>query len=173
MTEYKVIRSRRRTLCISVKADGRVIVRSPSGMSENDIRTVVEKAGSWIEKAKKRVASRPASGMNIPLGEEEIKALKRRAAEHLPELIGKYSELTGLKPSAVKITSARTRFGSCNSKNALCFSYRLMLYPEAATEAVVMHELAHIKYKNHGEKFYSLIYKYMPDYRERKKLLRQ
>jgi len=47
-----------------------------------------------------------------------------------------------------------------------------MLYPEKAIDYVVVHELAHIKHKNHSKKFYSLIEKYMPDYKERQVLLK-
>ena len=47
-----------------------------------------------------------------------------------------------------------------------------MLYPDDAIDYVVVHELAHIKYKNHGKNFYELIEKYMPDFRERQKLLK-
>ena len=78
----------------------------------------------------------------------------------------------GLKPSSVKITSAEKRFGSCSSKNGLCFSWRLLAYPTAAVEYVVVHELAHIKHHNHSPAFYALIEKYMPDYKERQKLLK-
>ncbi len=47
-----------------------------------------------------------------------------------------------------------------------------MRYPEAAIDYVVVHELAHIVHKNHGKAFYALIDAYMPDYIERKKLLK-
>ena len=77
-----------------------------------------------------------------------------------------------LKPSRITITGARTRFGSCSSKDNLSFSYLLMLYPEAAREYVVVHELAHLSEMNHSKRFYAIIEKYMPDYKERKKLLK-
>jgi predicted metal-dependent hydrolase len=78
----------------------------------------------------------------------------------------------GLRPAGVKITSAAKRFGSCSAKNSLCFSWRLMRYPEAAIDYVIVHELAHIRHKNHGRDFYTLIGAVLPDYRERKKLLK-
>lgn len=84
-----------------------------------------------------------------------------------------YSEKMGLYPASVKITSAATRFGSCSGKNSICFSYRLMLYPPEAVDYVVVHELAHIKEKNHSARFYALVERYMPDYREREKLLKK
>ena len=78
----------------------------------------------------------------------------------------------GLKPKGVKITSAKKRFGSCSANDSICYSWRLMLYPKEAIDYVVVHELAHIVHKNHGQGFYSLIEKYLPDYKERENLLR-
>ena len=95
----------------------------------------------------------------------------RHMKQYTP-LVEKYSKLMGLKPSSVKITSAEKRFGSCSSKNGLCFSWRLLAYPTAAVEYVVVHELAHIKHHNHSAAFYALIEKYMPDYKERQRLLK-
>ena len=90
----------------------------------------------------------------------------------LPRLVEKYSELMGLYPSSVKITSARTRFGSCGPNNSICFSWRLMAYPAEVAEYVVVHELAHIKHRNHGDEFYALVEKYLPDYKDRRRLLK-
>ena len=78
----------------------------------------------------------------------------------------------GVVPSNVSINQAKTRFGSCNPKNSICFTYRLILYPKEAIDYVVVHELAHIKEKNHGKRFYALIKQYMPDYKQRENLLK-
>ena len=78
----------------------------------------------------------------------------------------------GLTPTSVKITSAKTRFGSCSSKNALCFSLYLCLYPSEAIDYVVVHELAHIKHKNHSREFYDFVASVMPDYKEREKIVK-
>ena len=74
--------------------------------------------------------------------------------------------------TGVKITTARKRYGSCSGKNSLCFSCFLMLCPEEAIDLVVVHELCHIQVKNHGPDFYALLEQVLPDWRERKKLLR-
>lgn len=78
-----------------------------------------------------------------------------------------------LYPTGLKITSARTRFGSCSGKNSICFSWRLMDYPELAIDYVVVHELAHIVHKNHGPQFWALVERYLPDYRARRAMLRE
>ena len=74
-------------------------------------------------------------------------------------------------PTGVKITAARTRYGSCSGKNSLCFSCFLADFPPQAVEAVVVHELCHIKEKNHGPRFYALLEGFLPDYRARRALL--
>ena len=79
----------------------------------------------------------------------------------------------GLHPTGLRITSARTRFGSCSAKNSICFSWRLMQYPDAAVDYVVVHELAHIREKNHGRAFYALVEQFLPDWRERRALLKE
>ena len=73
-----------------------------------------------------------------------------------------YSEWMGLYPTQVRITGARTRFGSCSSQGHICFSWRLMQYPPEAIDYVVVHELAHLRYMNHGAEFYALIARYLP-----------
>ena len=75
-----------------------------------------------------------------------------------------------IKPTGVKITSAQKRFGSCNGKNSLCFSYILMLYPDEAVDYVVVHELSHIRHHNHSKDFYKLISSVLPDYKDLKYL---
>ena len=102
-----------------------------------------------------------------------MEELRRRAREYLPARVEHFSRIMGLVPAAVRITAAKPRFGSCSGKNSICFSCRLMQYPDAAVDYVVVHELAHIVHKNHGKDFYRLVASVLPDYRERRALLRK
>ena len=102
----------------------------------------------------------------------EIAALKKAAWDTLPDKVAFWSRQMGVSPTGLKITTARKRYGSCNGKNSLCFSCFLMNSPEEAIDLVVVHELCHIKVRNHGPDFYTLLGQYLPDYQERKKLLK-
>ena len=75
-----------------------------------------------------------------------------------------------VKPTSVKINSAKKRYGSCSGKNSLNFSLYLMDKDERFIDYVVVHELAHIKHHNHSKDFYNFIAEFMPDYKERMKL---
>ncbi len=170
MEPYELIRSRRKTLALEVTGAGRLLVRAPLRCSRARIDAFVSAHAAWIEKhvaiQRERAALRPPA----PTA-EELQALRERAQAELPEKIAYWSEKMGVTPTGFKVTAARKRYGSCSAKNSLCFSCFLMNCPEAAVELVVVHELCHIREKNHGPGFYALLERYLPDWRERKKLL--
>lgn len=171
MENYELIRSRRKTLALEITKDCRVLVRAPLRLSQARIDAFVERHAVWIAKHLEQQRQRAASAPPPPTS-GEIEALKAKARTILPERVAYWSRQMGVSPTGLKITTARKRYGSCSGKNSLCFSCFLMEYPEAAIDLVVVHELCHIREKNHGPKFYALLEQYLPDYRERKKLLK-
>lgn len=90
----------------------------------------------------------------------------------LPSYIQKYSSLMNLHPTSIKYRKNKRTWGSCNYKNGLNFNFLLMKFPLEVMEYVVIHELAHIKHKNHSSKFWNLVEKYCPDYKQRENLLK-
>lgn len=167
---YELIRSQRRTMSIEVDASGNLLVRAPRFMPKGRIDAFVEERRDWIERARTRQAKRQEK---LPDIREEDKPLYvKRAKAILPPKIDYYARRMGVKPTGLTVTSARTRFGSCSGKDRLSFSWRLMAYPEAAIDYVVVHELAHIRYKDHSPAFYGFIESVLPDYRDRIRLLK-
>ena len=166
---YTVKRSKRKNVGIEITDNCEIIVRAPKKISDREIAEFVNKYRGWIDEKLPEARRRAEKKRKISENEEE---LRQAAHEIIPPLVETYSKIMELRPSSVRITSAEKRFGSCSGKNSLCFSWRLMAYPTEAVEYVVVHELAHIKHHNHSSAFYSLIEKYMPDYKERQKLLK-
>jgi len=171
MENYVLLRSGRKTLALEITRDCRVLVRAPMHVSQARIDAFVDSHADWIAKHMERQRQRAAQIPPAPT-KAEIAALKERARAILPEKVAYWSQKTGLVPTNVKITTAQKRYGSCSGKNSLCFSCFLMNCPEEAIDLVVVHELCHIKEKNHGKRFYALLEQYLPDYKERKKLLK-
>ena len=168
--EYELIKSRKRkTIEMSINDEGKLVVRAPQNTAKSEIDAFVEKHRLWAEKHMKLKKERIKKYSVSPEEEENI---KKNALPYLKERTEYFSAIMGLEPTGVKITSAKKRFGSCSAKNSICYSWRLMLYPKEAIDYVVVHELAHIAHKNHSSQFYALIEKYLPDYKEREKLLR-
>lgn len=67
----------------------------------------------------------------------------------------------------IRISSARTRWGSCSSRDTLSFTYRLVMAPLDIVDYVVLHELVHTQIKNHSRKFWTRVEDLMPDYKRR------
>ncbi len=170
--EYTVIRSGRRTLSLEITPALAVVVRAPYACSEKQIAAFVQAHTAWLEKHMALQQQRQAAAAARQVTPEQEAALRRQAQQVIPERVAYYAARMGLTPAGVRITGARTRFGSCSSQNRLCFSWRLMQYPPQAVDYVVVHELAHIRHHDHSPEFYALVARYMPDYRQRQALLR-
>lgn len=168
MQPYELIRSGRRTLALEVRG-GHVIVRAPYRTSQATIDRFVAAHADWIAHALAKQETRAAAHPEPTDAERE--EYIRRAKAYLPQRVAYFSERMGLYPTQVRITGARTRFGSCSSQGHICFSWRLMQYPPEAIDYVVVHELAHLRYMNHGAEFYALIARYLPDWKARRALL--
>ena len=167
---YELIRSARRTLALQVTADCRVVVRAPMRASQKQIDQFVSHHADWIA-AHMALQQKRRENHPEPTAQEREECI-RRAREELPRKVAKYSAVMGLYPTGLTITGAEKRFGSCSGKNRICFSWRLMRYPEEAIDYVVVHELAHIRHKDHSKAFYACVEAVLPDWRERRELLK-
>lgn len=90
---------------------------------------------------------------------------KERAREYIEEKILHYGGTMQLYPVHVRIGSAGSRWGSCSPDNRLSFTWRLMMAPCTVIDYVVVHELAHIREKNHSNRFWNLLDNAIPDYK--------
>lgn len=168
-----VKQSDRRTVSLSVAEDGTVLLKAPVTLTGEEIKRFLQKHDRWIEKQIRLREEQREKAAALNFTPEQVAALKERARVVLERRVVYYSERMGVRPAGVGITSARTRWGSCSGKNRLNFSYRLILLPPDAVDYVVVHELAHIRVKNHGAGFYREVEKYLPDYRQRIAVLKQ
>jgi predicted metal-dependent hydrolase len=167
--DYDIIYSKRKTISLVIK-DEKLVVRAPIGTRKSRIKKIVDEHSLWIEKGMEKSRER-AKKNDISL--EEEKELRKLAKKILPAKTAYYANIMGLKYGRITITGAKTRFGSCSSEGNISYSFRLMKYPEAAIDYVVVHELAHLIEMNHSPRFYKIIEGILPDYKERKKLLKK
>ena len=86
-----------------------------------------------------------------------LRAMKKTAAEFLPPLLAVWAERYGMTYRKVKITGARSRWGSCTAARTISLSCYLMLVPSRLMDYVILHELAHTREMNHGPHFWELL----------------
>lgn len=73
----------------------------------------------------------------------------------------------------IGLRNVRSRWGACQpARRLLTFSTRLAIYPRETVEAIIVHELCHLKEPSHNRRFHALMAHYLPDYRERERALR-
>lgn len=160
-------RSNRKTLSISITKQLEVYIKAPLNMSDADIEKIRKTHENWILKHINLQKTRNDKAKNYQFSEKQIKDLKNQAKQMLEERVSYYSKMMGVTPAGIKVTSAKARWGSCSGKNNLCFPYRIVFLPAELVDCIVVHELAHIKIKNHGKRFYAEVLRYMPDYKQR------
>ena len=90
----------------------------------------------------------------------------------LTERVALYVKQHDFQYDKIRITSARTRWGSCSSTGSLSFSWRLIMAPLEVVDYVIVHELVHTVIHNHSKRFWNKVAKIMPDYKDRRKWLR-
>ena len=96
-----------------------------------------------------------------------------QAEQIIGDKLQEFSMSLGVEPPPFKLRNVNRRWGSCNHKNNLNFNLRLIMAPISLVEYVVMHELCHIRHKNHSREFWESLRVVMPDYPERKELLKR
>jgi predicted metal-dependent hydrolase len=166
LPEFELKRSKRKTISLKITRDAKIVVSAPMYSKIDRIEAFVEKNLEWIES---HMARRVRKNERECVSDEKKQELTELAKKVIPEKVEYYAKIMGVHPTGVKITRALSRYGSCSGKNSLCFSWRVMLYPERSIDYVVIHELSHIKHHDHSKSFWETVEKYMPDYREAEK----
>ena len=149
--EFSIIRNitDSNKISISLQPDNKILlIEVPKDLEQNIIKQTVDKA---------------------------IKKLFKNNTEVLiVQKLPYWSKITGFKYNEFKIRDATTRYGSCMpSKKNVYFSSRLIMLPEDKVDAIIVHELCHMKFKYHNKDFYDLVQKYIPNYKEIDEWLKQ
>lgn len=128
--------------------ESRVVVKYPSFLGEAD---------PTVQAAAVRGAKR---------------ALQLQADDYLPDRLNLLANATGLQYKSLSIRQLKSRWGSCSSTHHITLNYFLMLLPEQLIDYVLIHELAHTHYLDHGPEFWSLVGQHVPNLPDIRKQMR-
>ena len=169
-SEYRLIRSQRKTLSLQLMPDGSLTVRAPLRMPESEIRKFVESKQNWIESHRAKLTARPPQPH---LSDVELRALADQALKIIPARVAYFAPLVGVRYGRITVRNQRSRWGSCSSQGNLNFNCLLMLCPEEIVDYVVVHELCHRKEMNHSPRFWAEVERVLPDYKQRLQWLKE
>lgn len=94
--------------------------------------------------------------------------LKQRARRDVKEIAADYGKRFGLLPRSIRVADFAKVWGSCGSEGNVLINWHLIFAPRKVLEYVVVHELAHLRYRSHGPEFWALLGRFMPTYRNAK-----
>ncbi|HYI99902.1 MAG TPA: SprT family zinc-dependent metalloprotease [Thermoleophilaceae bacterium] len=97
---------------------------------------------------------------------------RRRARDEVGPRLDAAVARAGTSYSKLQIRAQRTRWASCSSDGAMSFNWRLLLAPAEILDYVVEHEVAHLEYHDHSERFWALLASRCPAYRRHEAWLR-
>jgi predicted metal-dependent hydrolase len=166
-----------------------------------ELRPWIEKRLHEAEAAKQRLTSPPGTvpflGAHLRLHHEpeRTRAHRKGADLHLPatnaqpalerwyraqakaEIAPRLRQATAAlgvtEPTTLAIRNQRTRWGSCSSTGTMSFNWRLVLAPEPVLDYVVWHEACHLVVMDHSRRFWALVERHVPEYREQRAWLRR
>lgn len=201
MIPYKLVRGDRKTIGIYVLSGGKVEVRAPRHTAIGYINDFVEKRKLWIEQKINELSKEKriivpdmqvfifGTPYIIKIGKTRIEnstlyvreGLVKEDAENLmrelarriiTERTKQISVDTGIVPKSVKITCAKTRWGSCSSDGRININWRLIMGDAELADYVIVHELCHIKQHNHSKEFWTEVEKILPEYKKTREKLK-
>lgn len=115
----------------------------------------------------------------LPVGDRELRkaALERlireAARSTFQQRIACFSSSMGVTPGRLTVSGAKTRWGSCGKGGSINLNWRLILAPPECLDYVVVHELCHLRHRDHSKNFWAMVERTLPDYRQRRIYLNQ
>lgn len=94
--------------------------------------------------------------------------LKRQVRQDVQAIAAAYQKRYGLKPRAIRVADMKSGWGSCGAEGTVHINWNLVFAPKRVLEYVVVHELAHLKHRSHGEAFWAFLASILPDYERAK-----
>ncbi len=164
-----------------------MLVKNPN-YSLGYVKSIVEKKASWISRkllhveAKKSISDIYTKENRVLLyGKKESLHVegkladfyKQKSREIVPSLVEKWALKMSLRPSKITFRKTKRRWGSCSAKNELSFTSSLVQLPLQCIEYIIVHELSLIKHKHHKKSFWLLVERFMPNYKEYDKLVKE
>jgi predicted metal-dependent hydrolase len=98
---------------------------------------------------------------------------RQQAAQVIKPRTSDLAEQNGFQFQIIRINGAKTRWGSCGPKGSLNFSWRLVMAPPEIIDYVIIHELVHLRVRNHSKRYWAAVNQIMPDFKQRRAWLQK
>jgi predicted metal-dependent hydrolase len=172
-TAYSVRHSRRaRNLRITIDPTRGLIATVPLAQHEQTVEPFLRKKARWILKYLSK-AKRLEGKTIIKHSKREYEKNKLFVLKTVKERIAFFNSFYKFHHRMIRIRNQTSLWGSCTRTGNLQFNYKLVYLPKRSVDYIVVHELCHLKEHNHSQRFWKLVEKMIPDYKQIRRSLRQ
>lgn len=177
--EYKIKKSKGRTIRISINRMGEVFLHVPRFVPEFIAKRFLVSKKDWVEKVLGKQKKQTPGGRGISAKEqrkqylenkETARALVNEKLDYWKKFYGENFQID-FSWRGVAIKNSKTRWGSCSSRKNLNFSYKIIFLTPEAQDYLIVHELSHLSQMNHSNNFWTLVALAIPNYKKLKKEL--
>ncbi len=184
---YSVVTNKKlKNLYITIDPIFGVIVKNPN-FPLSYVHSLVEKKANWIAKklhhTKKRISIKSiyenekkvllyGKKESLHIKQSLADFYKQKSAETIPTMVEKWALKMHVSPTKITFRKTKRRWGSCSCKNELSFTSSLIQLPQKCIDYIIVHELSHIKHKHHQKSFWLHVAKFMPEFKEYEKILK-
>ncbi|PAF53894.1 hypothetical protein BKH42_03945 [Helicobacter sp. 13S00482-2] len=174
---------------ITLKSPGEIHVSVPYFYTQANISDLLVTHRSWIEKHLAMLVKNNLETKNIldqhigeilifgfweKIDKKPIKShLKKTLLEYLNITVNEKAKQMGVEYKQISVRENKSRLGSCSYENNLGFSLALICAPKELIDYVIIHELAHIRYKDHSKSFWQYVSEYCPMWKQKRATLKK
>ena len=97
---------------------------------------------------------------------------KTHGLPYIKERVSHFSKMVGKKPTAIKVMELGSHWGSCSSKHYINFHWKCIMAKPMIIDYLIVHELVHLSYPQHSQRFWDTVFSIMPNYKECEQWLR-
>lgn len=170
---YKLNISRRaRRISISVGCETGLVVTVPLGIEDFRFERFLYAKASWIL-SKLDFVNSIKNHFWVKQSKGEYKLLKKQAHVLAIEKVLEWNKIYNFEFNSISIKNQKTRWGSCSQNKNLNFNYKIIHLPTNLLDYLIVHELCHLKELNHSKSFWQLVSLAIPDYKLRRKALKE
>jgi predicted metal-dependent hydrolase len=175
--------TRARNLRITVHSDGSVTLTKPTLTPISKAESFLNSRTDWIQSVQQKLIVRQTRheklyGPSVELprlrpSTKEYKEAVKEARVRVTALVERYAAKGPYTYASISIRNQKTRWGSCSRAGVLSFNYRLIYLTPQELHYLVVHELAHTKHHNHGERFWEEVGRFVPEYKSLRRSLKR
>lgn len=169
----KIIYKKRRNMSMKIDNYGKIIVNAPKQICQNDLSKFIITNQDWIIKKQEEFKNKLNKIHQLDYNPKYKIKYKISAKKVFKDRVEYFATKYGFKYNKIKLSSAKTRWGSCSNNKNINLNWKLIFAPDDVIDYVIIHELMHLKHFNHSKKYWSELSKLVSDYKNSKKWLKE